>query len=299
MNRRGMCADDDSRLSVWYTGRTENMAEYEPKKEGKIMGIEKTETYTQTRELPLNCPACSAAGTTIIYEQIDGTTQMRDRILTDSNLFMYECPHCGERVRIEAPCIYVDEKRKIAVWNMPDPKFEFTEQALAEKFGNWDISDYTCRITRSWGELREKIIELESSVDDRICEVIKSGAYSLIKAEDRKVLPLESYHIDYCTQEGASRAIGLVFMRSDTGGQAYVYPLTDRVIQVTDDIFRPLLDGLDLYNRRGEFFRFTYETAHNFVMQTTEAAQEQNKKYEELISLWVKTLAKELYHVDL
>ena len=88
MNRRGMCADDDSRLSVWYTGRTENMAEYEPKKEGKIMGIEKTETYTQTRELPLNCPACSAAGTTIIYEQIDGTTQMRDRILTDSNLFM-------------------------------------------------------------------------------------------------------------------------------------------------------------------------------------------------------------------
>ena len=75
--------------------------------------------------------------------------------------------------------------------------------------------------------------------------------------------------------------------------------MTDRVIQVTDDIFRPLLDGLDLYNRRGEFFRFTYETAHNFVMQTTEAAQEQNKKYEELISLWVKTLAKELYHVDL
>ena len=149
------------------------------------------------------------------------------------------------------------------------------------------------------GELREKIIELESSVDDRICEVIKSGAYSLIKAEDRKVLPLESYHIDYCTQEGDSRAIGLVFMRSDMGGQAYVYPLTDRVIQVTDDIFRPLLDGLDLYNRRGEFFRFTYETAHNFVMQTTEAAQEQNKKYEELISLWVKTLAKELYHVDL
>ncbi|MBF1325340.1 MAG: hypothetical protein HXM51_01845 [Megasphaera micronuciformis] len=263
------------------------------------MGIEKTEAYTQTRELPLNCPACSAAGTTIIYEQIDGTTQMRDRILTDSNLFMYECPHCGERVRIEAPCIYVDEKRKIAVWNMPDPKFEFTEQALAEKFGNWDISDYTCRITRSWGELREKIIELESSVDDRICEVIKSGAYSLIKAEDRKVLPLESYHIDYCTQEGDSRAIGLVFMRSDMGGQAYVYPLTDRVIKVTDDIFRPLLDGLDLYNRRGEFFRFTYETAHNFVMQTTEAAQEQNKKYEELISLWVKTLAKELYHVDL
>ena len=299
MNRRGMCADDDSRLSVWYTGRTENMAEYEPKKEGKIMGIEKTETYTQTRELLLNGPACSAAGTTIIYEQIDGTTQMRDRILTDSNLFMYECPHCGERVRIEAPCIYVDEKRKIAVWNMPDPKFEFTEQALAEKIGNWDISDYTCRITRSWGELREKIIELESSVDDRICEVIKSGAYSLIKAEDRKVLPLESYHIDYCTQEGDSRAIGLVFMRSDMGGQAYVYPLTDRVIQVTDDIFRPLLDGLDLYNRRGEFFRFTYETAHNFVMQTTEAAQEQNKKYEELISLWVKTLAKELYHVDL
>ncbi len=147
--------------------------------------------------------------------------------------------------------------------------------------------------------MREKIIELESSVDDRICEVIKSGAYSLIKAEDRKVLPLESYHIDYCTQEGDSRAIGLVFMRSDMGGQAYVYPLTDRVIQVTDDIFRPLLDGLDLYNRRGEFFRFTYETAHNFVMQTTEAAQEQNKKYEELISLWVKTLAKELYHVDL
>ena len=100
---------------------------------GEDNGYEKRKPIRKTRELPLNCPACSAAGTTIIYEQIDGTTQMRDRILTDSNLFMYECPHCGERVRIEAPCIYVDEKRKIAVWNMPDPKFEFTEQALAEK----------------------------------------------------------------------------------------------------------------------------------------------------------------------
>jgi len=38
------------------------------------------------------------------------------------------------------------------------------------------------------------------------------------------------------------------------------------------------------------------ESARQMAAHT---AQEQNKKYEELISLWVKTLAKELYHVDL
>ena len=59
------------------------------------------------------------------------------------------------------------------------------------------MAAYTCRAALTWGEWREKIIECESTYDDRLYEIIKYGAYQLLSKDDKERLPLEAYHIDY------------------------------------------------------------------------------------------------------
>lgn len=84
------------------------------------MDILSSRFITKERNIHISCPACRREGRFHGFERIDGDSFMRLRVLTDGSLFMYNCPYCGETVRVEAPCLYVDKKRKIAVWNMPD-----------------------------------------------------------------------------------------------------------------------------------------------------------------------------------
>lgn len=64
----------------------------------------------------------------------------------------YYLSRCGEPVRMEAPCLYVDKGRKFAVWNMPDKTFEFAAERVREEAGQRSFGDYDCRATRSWSE---------------------------------------------------------------------------------------------------------------------------------------------------
>ena len=158
--------------------------------------------------------------------------------------FFYTCPHCHSKIHIESKCLYIDREKKLLIWHIPDPKEKVTLGEVQAALGTTSFSEYTCRAALTWGEWREKIIECEGAYDDRLYEIIKYGAYQLLSKDDKERLPLEAYHIDYADDSHDPEQLALVFMRRDEKGMAYVYPITNRLKDVTKDIFMPIIEQL-------------------------------------------------------
>ena len=138
---------------------------------------------THRAELQLTCPACGGIGAFSTWDCIDGgeNAELRRRVLHDEGLFFYQCPHCHSQIHVESPCLYVDKYKKFMVWHIPDPKTPVTSEEVRSFLGGDSFADYRCRAALTRGEWREKIIEIESGYDDRLYEIIKDGAYQLVK----------------------------------------------------------------------------------------------------------------------
>ena len=149
----------------------------------------------------------------------------------------------------------------------------------------------------TWGEWREKIIECEGAYDDRLYEIIKYGAYQLLSKDDKERLPLEAYHIDYADDSHDPEQLALVFMRRDEKGMAYVYPITNRLKDVTKDIFMPIIEQLSREDQ-APFERFGYAWASQFMTYLIKAAEaDANREtYGNLIGFWIKTIGEEIFH---
>lgn len=259
---------------------------------------------THAVEEQLKCPACGSAGVFHTWDCIDGTddADMRQRVLTDEGLFFYECQHCHSKIHIESPCLYIDKARQWMVWHIPDPKVPVTAAEVCNFLGKESFADYTCRAALTWGEWREKIIEMESGRDDRLYEIIKYGAYRLIKDEDKALLPLEAYHVDYADADRAADKLALVFLRKDQKGMGYSYPITAKLLEVTEDIFTPLLNRLPNMNGKGRFDRFGYAWAEQlmaYILKASSGQKDGTAEYSQLLGFWVQQIGKEIFHAPI
>lgn len=254
---------------------------------------------TRETKIAVTCPACHHAGTFAAWDCIDGgeTPELRHRILHDDTLFFYECPKCHRQVRIEAPCLYIDRDRKFMVWHLPEQKAPVFADEACQNAGIADAEGYVCRLALTWGEWREKILELESGYDDRLYEIIKYGAYQLIRKEDREKLPVQAYHIDYDSDSSAADALALVFMDQTKKGMGYTYPITARVRDVTSELFQPLLDRLPADEGPKRLYRYNYDWAKQFVEYVMHwaSSQDSGTAYRKLLGFWIQTLGKELF----
>lgn len=255
---------------------------------------------THAVDVAITCPSCREQGTFATWNCIDGTHDeaLRRRVLTDDTLFFYTCPHCQAHVHIEAPCLYINSREKWMVWHLPDLSEQITSAEVTNFLGQPSFAKYICRVAMTWGEWREKIIELESGYDDRLYEIIKYGAYSLIKKEDQEQLPLEAYHLDYTKTMDTPQDVSLMFLRKDDHGKGYGYVITDKVKEVTHDIFLPILDRLPNTPNVGQFERYDYTWARALVEHVIKAAsaQAEAKEYNQLLGFWIQTLGQEIFH---
>ena len=253
---------------------------------------------THEMDASIQCPACQASGVFHTWDIIDaGDAALKDRVLFDENLFFYTCPHCHSKIHIESKCPYIDREKKLLIWHIPDPKEKVTLGEVQAALGTTSFSEYTCRAALTWGEWREKIIECEGAYDDRLYEIIKYGAYQLLSKDDKERLPLEAYHIDYADDSHDPEQLALVFMRRDEKGMAYVYPITNRLKDVTKDIFMPIIEQLSREDQ-APFERFGYAWASQFMTYLIKAAEaDANREtYGNLIGFWIKTIGEEIFH---
>lgn len=174
---------------------------------------------THDLDVTIQCPACHEYGVFHTWDVIDtADAKLSERVHFDENLFFYTCPHCHAKIHMESKCLYIDRDKKLLVWHIPDPKERVTSKEVQDALGSPSFTTYTCRAALTWGEWREKIIELESSYDDRLYEIIKYGAYQLLSQEDKDRLPLEAYHIDYADDSHDPDKLALVFMAERKSG---------------------------------------------------------------------------------
>jgi hypothetical protein len=258
---------------------------------------------THEVNIGVTCPACKGQGMFHTWDCIDGTddTAMRQRVLTDEGLFFYECPHCHSQIHMESPCLYINKEDKWMVWHIPDPKSPVTSAEVCTFLGEDSFEEYLCRSALTWGEWREKIIEMESGRDDRLYEIIKYGAYHLIKEEDKKLLPLEAFHVDYADETRQADALALVFLRKDKKGLGYTYPVTPKLLEVTSDIFSPILQRLPNMNSRGRFDRFGYAWAEQlmqYILKAASSGQQGANAYNQLLGFWVQQVGQEIFHAE-
>ena len=259
------------------------------------------ETKSHAVTLSLRCPACGTDGTFATWDYIDAADgALRRRVLTDEGLFFYTCPHCDAAVQVESQCLYGDRDQKLLIWHIPEPKLEVSAAAVQAFTGEASLDDYRCRAVLTWGEWREKLIEMESGYDDRLYELIKYGAYRLIKEADRQKLPLAAYHLDYADGAGRSDSLALVFMEEGKAGSGYVYPITARLLDVTQDVFLPLIERVPALSGKGVFERYGYTWAQQFMTQLLQSVPEDgNGAYGQLIGFWIQTLGKEIFNNEI
>lgn len=271
------------------------------------MGVEKMNgqggsgSHEITRQI--ECPNCHGAGTFKTWDCIDVSAQpeLRERVIHDPMLFFYYCNHCYSRIRIDAPCLYIDRARKMLVWLVPDQEMEMTQGELETFFGGSGYDDYRCRIVRSWGGWREKIVAMESSYDDRLFEFIKYGAYRMLKNEDKEAFYWPGYHIDYADQENEKAdELALIFMKDDADKSTYSYPISAKMLALTRDIFMPLLERVPELAKKGEFQEYNYDwggkVIDNLIETTSQSNDEDLKK---MMALWFGTIGREIFRVDI
>lgn len=263
----------------------------------------KKQPGTHKVERQIACPQCQEKGVFETWDCIDvsDTPELRERIIHDPMLFFYYCTKCYSRIRIDTPCLYIDRVRKMLIWLVPDPSMEMTMGELEGFFGPGSYSDYRCRAVRTWGEWREKILEMESKYDDRLFEFVKYGAYRMLRPEDKKAFYWPGYHLEYADEtEEKPDELALVFMKDDEEKSTYVYPISAQIMELTQDIFKPMLDRLPETSKTGEFRQYSYawggQVVDNLLEMTTKSDDEDLKK---MVSLWFGMIAKEIFQADI
>ncbi len=260
------------------------------------MATEASGTHRIT--LSVTCPACQEKSLFPTWDCIDSdmSPDLRRRVLTDETLFFHTCPHCQAAVHVESPCLYIDRNRHYMVWHNPAPSGPVTSEDVCSFLGLPSFSSYDCRAVLTWGEWREKILEMDSTYDDRLYEIIKCGAYRLIKEADREKLPLTAYHIDYAGDLQQQDELALVFMKQDSSGTGYVYPISSRLKEVTADLFSPILERLPHMSGKGRFDRFGYTWAEHFLQYVLQASAGKNGHgYDQLLGFWIQTVGREVF----
>lgn len=260
---------------------------------------------THAVEIQLSCPKCQGEGTFKTWDCIDASADpaLRERLLHDPMLFFYFCPKCFSRIRIDAPCLYIDRQRQFMVWLVPDTNMEMSMEELQAFFGTGDYSNYRCRTVRSWGEWREKIIEMESRFDDRLFEFVKYGSFYLLKEEEKKQFYLPAYHVEYADDDEKTDELALIFMKDDEEKSTYSYPISQKMMEVSQDIFQPLMDRIPELSGRGTFQRYDYDWAKlviNHLLETAMNAGEDDKgSLKNVITLWFQGLGQEIFQAEL
>lgn len=129
-----------------------------------------SQEHTET----IKCPKCGAEGNFTIWESInaDLNPELKEKILNEE-LFVWTCPGCGAQIFIPAGTVYHDMKRKTMLifdFNNEEAKSE-SEIEIPEMFSN--LGDYQFRIVHNLMDMKEKILILDSGLNDIAIEYWK------------------------------------------------------------------------------------------------------------------------------
>ena len=251
---------------------------------------------------PITCPQCQGKGSFDTWDCMDITEnpELRERVIHDPMLFFYYCPKCFSRIRIDTPCLYIDRERQFLIWLIPDRTMRMTPEELHGFLGAGTYDGYRCRIVRSWGEWREKIIEMESPYDDLLYEMVKNGAFRLLKKEEQESFYMPAYHVDYKGDDEKANDLTLIFMRDNEEKTTYSYPIAQKVMELSQDIFLPMLKKMADADETGTFRHYDYAWADRVVTNMLDVVAKNGSDHiKKFIALWFQMIGTEIFQAEI
>lgn len=123
----------------------------------------------------ITCPSCHSQREETIYSSINSKDDIsiKQSIMADT-LFMYRCPVCGLQARLTYPVLYNDIENKFMIYLIPGAeKSQIADRTSDKEFSK--LPKITKRIVPTFNEFKEKILILESGLDDMAIELTKAA----------------------------------------------------------------------------------------------------------------------------
>lgn len=123
------------------------------------------------QEANLSCPHCHSESKHALHPFLDLAKQPKQKlaILTDS-LFTVTCPSCTKQFTVLHELLVVDDKQRFAFLLAPQSELRELDGAVTARE---EIQAYTLRLVTTAASLKEKILLLDSNLDDRTMELCK------------------------------------------------------------------------------------------------------------------------------
>ena len=126
------------------------------------------------KEISVKCSSCGEKHTVQTYGSINVAEEpeLKGKV-KDGSLFVWECPHCGQRNLAKYTTLYHDPDNKLMIWLLPsgeslDNGGESSMKSIAE-----ELEDYTLRRVNDIGSLIEKVNIFDAGLDDIVIEMCK------------------------------------------------------------------------------------------------------------------------------
>ena len=140
-----------------------------------VDGKKKSIDMSKISKHQIPCPSCGRTGEFTRWDSInvDLDPEMRDQAKNGS-IFMWTCPHCGKSFVVPYATLYHDMTRKLMVYYIPNrPEDGGGLNVSTDRFHFRMDEDYTHRCTYEIEDFMEKIVQLESGLDNRVIELLK------------------------------------------------------------------------------------------------------------------------------
>lgn len=127
------------------------------------------------RNVDVKCPNCGRPGTFEVWDSVNVglDSEMRDKVL-DGDIFLWTCPHCGEKVFNPYSFIYHDMEHKFMLFFEPDEPEDGDKYSPMKIDAPFQIMEgYTFRPVFGLRNLKEKVFILENDLNDIAIERIK------------------------------------------------------------------------------------------------------------------------------
>ena len=167
------------------------------------------------------CSKCGQQNKVIIYKSINiaDNPELKDRV-KDGNLFLWECPHCGQVNLAKYETLYHDPAAKLMVWLIPSGEVS-ESQMQAITMHTKAMGGYTLRRVNDMGSLMEKVLIRDAQLDDVVLEMCKyvtklEMIQTTVGREQKDEFMASTFH--FYKSEGEDEARILTFMYG-MGGQ--------------------------------------------------------------------------------
>lgn len=124
----------------------------------------------------IECPVCGAKGEFRLWESVnvDLNPELKEKVFSEE-LFVWECPECGQKVYIPFSTLYHDMNNKFMISFQFDRDEESNFDGVEMPAGLGLTDDYTYRTVYGIRNLKEKIFILEKGLNDVVLERLKYG----------------------------------------------------------------------------------------------------------------------------